>query len=360
MAVDIAEIRSLPKVALHDHLDGGLRPATIIDLAPGAGVELVSDDPAVLGDWFFTEADSGSLVRYLRNFALTCAVMQTRDNLVRIAREFVADQAADGVVYAEARWAPEQHVAGGLSLEQAVVAVRDGLAAGTDEAAATGHPIVVRQLLTAMRQNVPTLDVARLAVAYRGDSVAGFDLAGPEDGFPPARFAPVWAYLHGEHVPLTIHAGEAAGLASIREAVDVCGADRIGHGVRLIDDIDTSWPNPVPGRLASSVRDRRITLEVCPSSNLQTGIAARLADHPVDTLIRSGMRVAISCDNRLMSRTSLSREFALLAGTFGYGLADLRRLTLNAAEGAFLGSDDRARLIDTILPVWDRAVDARA
>ncbi len=237
MAVPIELCRAVPKVALHDHLDGGLRPATIVEEAAAAGYPLPTDDPAALGQWFFDAADSGSLVRYLETFTHTIAVMQTAAQLRRVAREFVEDQAVDGVVYAEARWAPEQHLAGGLSLREAVEAVRDGLAEGMAACAAAGRPILARQILTSMRHATPTTGIAELAVAYRNDSVCGFDIAGAEDGFPPSRFGAAFDYLKRHNLEFTIHAGEAFGLPSIWEAVQLCGASRLGHGVRLVEDI---------------------------------------------------------------------------------------------------------------------------
>ena len=349
MAIDPDVLRAIPKVALHDHLDGGLRASTVLELATEIGHELPASDAESLADWFFEAADSGSLVRYLETFDHTIAVMQTYPALQRVAREFVEDQAADGVVYAEARWAPEQHLAGGLTMAQAVEAVRDGLAEGMAACAAAGHPIVARQLLTSMRHAEPSPAVAELAVAYRRDSVAGFDIAGAEDGFPPSRFASVFEYLRRNNMHYTIHAGEAFGPASIWEAVQLCGASRIGHGVRLVEDITGGPGEWVLGDLANYVLDRRITLEVCPSSNLQTGISDTIADHPFGVLAELGFRVAVSCDNRLMSRTTLSREFGLLADAFGYDLADLRRFTLNAARAAFHPYAQRQALIRDVI-----------
>ena len=243
--------------------------------------------PEALADWFFESADSGSLVRYLETFVHTIAVMQTADNLRRVAREFVEDQAADGVVYAEARWAPEQHQAGGLTLAAAVEAVRDGLAEGMALCAQRGQPIVAQQIVTSMRHVAPRLDIAQLAVTYRHDSVCGFDIAGAEDGFPPSRFSQAFDYLKQHNVEFTIHAGEAFGLPSIWEAVQLCGASRLGHGVRIVEDITTGADGePVLGDLAAYVRNRRIPLEVCPSSNLQTGISRTIAEHPFGLLAR--------------------------------------------------------------------------
>ena len=345
MAVSLELCRAVPKIALHDHLDGGLRPETIIELAADVGHQLPEDTPDALGRWFFAAADSGSLVRYLETFAHTIAVMQTRAQLCRVAAEFVEDQAADGVIYAEARWAPEQHLAGGLSLRQAVEAVRDGLAQGMASAAAAGRPIIARQILTSMRHASPTTEIAELAVAFRNDSVCGFDIAGAEDGFPPSRFVEAFDYLKRHNFEFTIHAGEAFGLPSIWEAVQVCGASRLGHGVRHIDDVA---PDGSLGELAGYVRNRRIALELCPSSNLQTGICSTIAEHPFGRLAELNFRVTVSCDNRLMSATTLSREYHLLSEAFGYDLADLRRFSRNAAKSAFLPWDQRLELIGKV------------
>jgi len=345
VSVPIEICRAVPKVALHDHLDGGLRPATIVEEAARVGHQLPTTDPAELGAWFFEAADSGSLVRYLETFDHTIAVMQTHDQLRRVAAEFVEDQAADGVVYAEARWAPEQHLAGGLTLTQAVEAVRDGLAEGMAACAVAGRPIIAQQILTSMRHGMPTTEIAELAVGYRHDSVCGFDIAGAEDGFPPSRFAEAFDYLKRQNFQFTIHAGEAFGLPSIWEAVQLCGASRLGHGVRLVEDIA---PDGTLGDLAAYIRDRRLPLELCPTSNLQTGICERIEDHPFGRLAELQFRVTVSCDNRLMSRTTLSRELALLSAAFGYTIDDLQRFTINAAKSAFLPFDQRLVLIDQI------------
>lgn len=346
MTVDLDTCKLLPKIALHDHLDGGLRPTTIIEEAAAVGHELPTTDAEELGRWFFQAADSGSLVRYLETFAHTVAVMQTAASLRRVAREFVEDQAADGVIHAEARWAPEQHLAGGLSLTEAIEAVRDGLAEGVAAAADAGHQISATQLLTAMRHVPnPTTEIAELAVAYRHDSVAGFDIAGAEDGFPPSRFAASFDYLRRNNLEFTIHAGEAYGVDSIWEAVQVCGASRIGHGVRLVEDIAADG---TLGDFAQYVLNRQILLEVSPSSNLQTGIAAVMTDHPFGRLADLGFNVSINCDNRLMSATTMSREYALLSEAFDYDLDDLAEFTLNAAAGAFLPYAERVELCERV------------
>lgn len=347
--LSLEKIRALPKVALHDHLDGGLRPATIIEHCAANGHELPTTDPEELRQWFFQAADSGSLVRYLETFDHTIAAMQTREQLTRVAREFVLDQAADGVVYAEARWAPEQHLRQSLTLDTAVEAVRDGIVEGMLEAEANAQAIIVRQIVTSMRHAQPRVDIAELAVRYREDSVCGFDIAGAEDGFPPSRFHEAFDYLRRECVNVTIHAGEAAGVESIFEALQLCGAHRLGHGVRIIEDIDFSGPHIKLGKVANAVRDRQVTLEVAPSSNLQTGIADTLRDHPIDVLLRLGFRVTVNCDNRLMSATTMSSEYARLCDELAWGIDEIEQTTVAAMAAAFLHYDERLALIDGLI-----------
>lgn len=353
------KILRVPKVLLHDHLDGGLRPSTIVDLAGPIGHELPTTDPDALGRWFRASADSGSLERYLETFSHTVAVMQSADNLTRVAAECVEDLAADGVVYAEVRWAPEQHLEGGLTLPETVDAVAEGFARGAAAAAAAGHPIVARQLLTAMRHQARSTEIAELAVDYRDLGVVGFDIAGAEAGFPPTRHLDAFEYLHRENAHFTIHAGEAFGLPSIWQAIQWCGADRLGHGVRIIDDVDLTDPaHPRLGRLASYVRDRRIPLELCPSSNIQTGAAASIAEHPIGTLADLKFRVTINTDNRLMSGTSMSREMGLLVDAFGYDLDDLRWFTVNAMKSAFEPFEERLALIEDVIKPGYAALSA--
>jgi adenosine deaminase len=348
------QVHRAPKVLLHDHLDGGLRPQTILDLAPGAGHALPADDAESLGRWFAESANSGSLERYLETFDHTVAVMQSAENLRRVARECVEDLAEDGVVYAEIRYAPEQHLHGGLSLEQVVEAVKAGFEEGQEAARGQGQPIVVRQLLTAMRHQARSREIAELVVRYRDEGVVGFDIAGAEAGFPPTRHLDAFEYLQRENAHFTIHAGEAFGLPSIWEAIQWCGADRLGHGVRIIDDI-TRGPDgrSVLGRLASYVRDKRIPLEMCPRSNVQTGAATSIAEHPIGLLKELGFRVTVNTDNRLMSGTSMTEELYGLVEAFGYTLADLRWFTINAMKSAFLPFDERLEIINTeIKPVY--------
>ncbi|GAB3820121.1 adenosine deaminase [Tessaracoccus terricola] len=344
------DLRGLPKVALHDHLDGGLRPQTVIEHCAANGHELPTTDPEELRKWFFEAADSGTLVRYLETFDHTVAAMQTAEQIKRVAHEFVLDQALDGVVYAEARYAPEQHLAQGLTLREVVEAVRDGLDSGMAEAEASGHAIVARQLVTSMRHGEPTLAIAELAVEYRDQGVAGFDIAGAEDGFPPSRFREAFEFLRRNNVFYTIHAGEASGPESMWEAIQLCNANRIGHGVRIVEDITRDEQGRARlGRLASYVRDAQVPLEVAPSSNLQTGIADTIAEHPISTLWKLGFNVTVNCDNRLQSATTMSREFERLVTELGWDVDDVERATINAMNAAFLPHDERVALIEGII-----------
>ncbi|ROR90208.1 adenosine deaminase [Nocardioides aurantiacus] len=358
-ALTTAQIRSVPKVLLHDHLDGGLRPATILELADEVGHALPADDAASLGRWFTESADSGSLPRYLETFDHTVAVMQRADHLRRVARECVEDLAADGVVYAEVRYAPEQHLAAGLTLDEVVRAVQDGIDEGTGTVAAGGgRAVVVRQLLTAMRHAARSREIAELAVAHRDAGVVGFDIAGAEAGYPSTRHLDAFEHMKRSNAHFTIHAGEAFGLPSIWEALQWCGADRLGHGVRLIDDIEVLDDGEVRlGRLASYVRDRRVPLELCPHSNVQTGAAASIAEHPIGLLARLKFRVTVNTDNRLMSGTSMTREMQALVEAFGWGLEDLRWVTVNAMKSAFVHFDQRLAIIeDVVKPAYAEAL----
>jgi adenosine deaminase len=365
------DIRDLPKVSLHEHLDGGLRPETIIDLAPAAGVRLPATDPDDLADWFVDSARAGSLERYLETFALTLAVMQTAQNLTRVAREYVEDLVDDGVVYAEVRWAPEQHQEQGLSLDQAIAAVTEGLDQGVRAAEAAGTDIVVTQLITAMRQGQRSAEIAMTALRHRDAGVVGFDLAGPEAGFPASGHQEALDLLAQELFPVTLHAGEGDGLASIRSAVVDGRALRLGHGVRIAEDleevveVDEDGENVevlTAGTLATWVRDRGIALEVCPSSNLDTRATAAwgsdLASHPIDLLYRAGFVVTVSPDNRLMSDTTVSDEFAQLVEAFDYDVEDLLTFTLNAVDASFLSLDERQDLAETIVEAYDELLES--
>ena len=346
-------IAHAPKVLLHDHLDGGLRPQTVLDLAQESGyaVHLPAGDATSLATWFRESADSGSLPRYLTTFRHTVAVMQTREQLHRVARESALDLTADGVVYAESRFAPELHIEAGLSLDAVVEAVLAGFRDGEREAAAAGTPIRMVALLTAMRHAARSMEIAELAVRFRDVGVGGFDIAGAEAGFPPSRHLDAFEYLQRENFHFTIHAGEGFGLPSIWEAIQWCGADRLGHGVRIIDDVtvDPDGKPPTLGRLAAYVRDRRIPLEMCPSSNLQTGAASSIAQHPITLLKDLRFRVTVNTDNRLMSGTSMTQELSLLAAQAGWTLADLRWVSINAMKSAFIPFDERLALIEDVV-----------
>jgi adenosine deaminase len=342
-------IARAPKVLLHDHLDGGLRAQTILELADEAGYrELPADEPDRLATWFREAADSGSLERYLETFAHTVAVMQRPDAIHRVARECALDLAADGVVYAEVRFAPELATAQGLPIEAVVEAMVDGFAKGGAEAAADGTPIAVGALLCAMRQADRWEEVAGLVVRYRDEGVVGFDLAGPEEGFLPDRIPAAIELLDRAGAHRTIHAGEAAGIASIRAALDGAHAERLGHGVRIADEVGSDG---MLGPVARRVLDARVPLEIAPSSNVQTGAAPSLAAHPVNLLHRLGFAVTLNTDNRLMSGVTLSHELADVAATFGWTWDDVRTVTERALAGAFLPEGERARLLaDVVRP----------
>ncbi|MBA0054196.1 adenosine deaminase [Streptomyces sp. AJS327] len=345
------QIRRAPKVLLHDHLDGGVRPETVAELALESGYPgLPETEVDRLERWFREAADSGSLERYLETFQHTVGVMQTREALERVAAECAEDLAADGVVYAEVRFAPEQHLAGGLTLEEVVEAVNDGFREGERRARAAGHRIRVGALLTAMRHAARALEIAELANGYRDAGVVGFDIAGAEAGHPPTRHLDAFEYLKRENNHFTIHAGEAFGLPSIWQALQWCGADRLGHGVRIIDDIEVAEDGTVRlGRLASYVRDKRVPLELCPTSNLQTGAATSYAEHPIGLLRKLHFRATVNTDNRLMSGTSMSHEFEQLVKTFSYTLDDMQWFTVNAMKSSFIPFDERLAMINEVI-----------
>jgi adenosine deaminase len=347
----LAEIRAVPKVLLHDHLDGGLRPGTVLELARQTGyADLPGDNVEDLTRRLTEGAHRGHLEIYLDAFRHTVAVMQTPETLRRVAAECAEDLAADGVVYAEVRFAPELHTERGLSLDEVVTAVLEGFRAGAANAAGDGRRITVYALLTAMRTAARSMEIAELAVRHSGEGVVGFDIAGAEAGWPPSRHLDAFQFLKRENFHFTIHAGEAFGLPSIWEAVQYCGTERLGHGVRIVDDIQISPAGSVRlGRLAAYIRDRRIPLEMCPTSNVQTGAAPSIAQHPIRLLRQLQFRVTVNTDNRLMSQVTLSSEFHRLAEEFGYGWSDIEWLTVNAMKSAFAGFDERLRLINTVI-----------
>ena len=358
----LEQIRRAPKVLLHDHLDGGLRPQTIVELAAETGYEgLPTRDVAELGRWMTGVAQRGQLELYLEAFEHTVGVMQTRDALIRVAAECAEDLAADGIVYAEVRFAPELHLTRELGLDQVVEAVLEGFRRGS-----SGRGITVYALLTALRTAARSLEIAELAVRHRDAGVVGFDIAGAEAGSPPSRHLDAFQYVARENFHNTIHAGEGFGLPSIWEALQWCGAERLGHGVRIIDDIgrpaggSASAGHSSLGRLASYVRDRRIPLEMCPTSNVQTGAAVSIKEHPIGLLRELLFRVTVNTDNRLMSGVSLSSEFHLLTEAFGYGWADIEWLTVNAMKSAFAPFDERLRIINTVIKPGFAAVVSAA
>ena len=378
--LDGVDLASLPKVSLHDHLDGGIRPETILEMLESGDVEVPASVAASgdiramtadeLAQWIVRQSESGSLVEYLKIFDLNTALMQTAEGLTRVAREAVIDLAQDGVVYGELRWAPEQHLTRGLTLDETVELVEQGIAQGIQDAAALGQEIRIGQLITAMRHADRSLEIAELALRHRNNGVVGFDIAGAELGFPPARHAPAFRLLAENMFPTTIHAGEADGVSSIESAIVDGYALRLGHGVRLSEDIvveavDDDATTVSLGDVARWVRDRGIALEMCPTSNLQTGAIAargsRLDDHPFDLFYQLGFSVTVSTDNRTVSGTTLTRELGLLTEIFGYGLADLEAFQLNAAIAAFLPLEDREELADIIHEGFvDAIANARA
>ncbi len=344
-------LRAAPKVLLHDHLDGGLRPATIVELARELSYGgLPTNEPDQLAQWFRASAAAGSLPLYLRGFAHTIAVMQTPEAVERVAYECGEDLARDGVVYAEIRYAPVFSTARGMNLEQVVRSVERGFTR-----AESRHGIVLRQIVAAMRDRTDSLEMAELAIANRERGVVGFDIAGEEAGHPPKAHLEAFQLCRRENFSITIHAGEAFGPASIWQALQYCGAHRIGHGVRLVEDMaiaDAGAGAPAGeakvvklGALAAYVRDKRIPLELCPSSNVDTGAVVSLADHPIRHFLAQSFRVTVNTDNRLMSGVTLSDEFHRLSHTFGLGLADVEKLAINAMKSAFVGYDERLAII---------------
>ena len=341
-------IERAPKVLLHDHLDGGLRPQTVIELAVEYGyADLPTTAADDLATWVNRGAKRNDLVLYLETFAHTVGVMQDRDAIERVAHECAQDLAADGVVYAEVRMAPELCTEKGLTLHEVMDAILEGFESGSK-----GTDLTIYAICAAMRQAARSREIAELAVEYRDRGVVGFDIAGPEAGFPPTRHLDAFQYVMRENFHSTIHAGEAFGLPSIWEAIQFCGGERLGHGVRLVDDIDIADDGDITlGRLASYIRDRRIPLEVCPTSNVNTGICADIASHPIGMLRRLQFRVTVNTDNRLMSDTSMTTEMQQLHDAFGWGLDDLQWVTVNAMKSAFAPFPERLKLINgTIKP----------
>jgi len=335
-------IQSLPKVLLHEHLDGALRPQTVIELARDVGYkDLPTGDPEALATWFFRGANQGSLGKYLEGFTHTIAVMQTEEALQRVAYEEAEDLSRDGVVYFETRFAPVFHTQKGLTHQQIVAAVLKGLERGRKDFGIRSGLIVC-----AMRNRNNSLEMAELAVDFRARGVVGFDLAGEEGGYPPKKHVDAFHYIQRENFNITIHAGEGYGKESIWQAIQYCGAHRIGHGTRLIDDVTVVDGKAVAlGDLAQYVLDKRIPLEICLLSNVHTGATPSLAEHPFKIFYQEKFRVTLNTDNRLMSSTTMSKEFEAAAETFGLTLDDFERITINAMKSAFLPYRERCELI---------------
>lgn len=340
-------IAKVPKVELHDHLDGGLRPATVIDLAKKNDVALPCYDPEGLQEWFEQGCKLKSLSLYLETFSITTAVMQTVEGLQRVAYEAVLDWHAQNIVYGEIRFAPVLHTNKGLSMQQVVQAVLDGMEQGRKD---TGVRYGV--ILCAMRNQSPelSLDIAKLAIAYRDRGVVGFDLAGDEIGYPAKKHIDAFQYIRNRNFNITIHAGEAFGLESIWQAIQVCGAHRIGHGTHLVDDMNLDGMKiENMGELAHYIQDRRIPLEMCLSSNIGTGAAKSFGTHPFIVFLRNHFRVFLCTDNRLMSNTNLTKEMEIACDTFGLTLKDLEKISVNAMKSAFIHHDDKLSIIYEVI-----------
>jgi adenosine deaminase len=334
-----------PKALLHDHLDGGLRPATVVELAREYGYDaLPTTDVDELAHWFNRGAKRNDLLLYLETFAHTVGVMQHKDAVERVAFECAQDLAADGVVYAEVRMAPELCTEAGLTLDEVMRAILDGFARGS-----AGTDLTIYAIVTAMRTAARSQEIAELAVRFRDDGVVGFDIAGAEAGHPPTRHLDAFQYVMRANFHTTIHAGEAFGLPSIWEAVQWCGAERLGHGVRIVDDISGPPGHEELGRLAAFVRDTRIPLELCPTSNVNTGVCATIAEHPIGMLRRLRFRVTLNTDNRLMSDTSMTKEMDQLVAAFDWTLDDLEWITINTVKSAFAPFPERLRLINGVV-----------
>jgi adenosine deaminase len=347
-------LRAAPKALLHDHLDGGLRPATVLELADEIGWSLPATSAAELQAWFTRGAETGDLLQYLATFEHTLAVMQTPEHVERVAAEAVVDLAADGVVYAEIRFAPELHVA--MSPQAAIDAVVAGFRRGEHEAAAAGHPISAWVICCSMRTAGRSLEIARLVESVRHDEskVVAFDLAGAETGFPPSLHAEALGFARQHHLNVTIHASEPPDLELIDDAL-VHGAHRIGHGVRLGRDTtpDPDAPGGLRlGPLARYVLDRRVHLELAPTCNVQIGAVGSIAEHPIGPFLRAGFSVGVNTDNRLMSGVMPSSELAAAAAAFDLSWPEVARLVTNAVEAGFAPYEERRRLLDDVIGPW--------
>jgi len=336
-----------PSVLLHDHLDGGLRPQTVLELAEAHGyADLPSDDAPGLEAWF-DQSRSGSLEKYLEAFAHTIGVMQHPDAVERVAYEAALDLSADGVTYAEIRFCPALHTGSGMSPKRVVEAASSGLANG-----ASGTGLRWGLIVDALRDRDDSLEMARLATESRHLGVVGFDLAGPEAGFPPGDHLAAFRLARSAGLRLTIHAGEHAGrsgVAHMAAAMDLCGAERLGHGVELIYDCAVEDGEIAKvGKVASRIRERRIPLEMCPASNLATG-GIEPEDHPIGPLYRAGFNVTLSTDNRLMSATAMSDEFDFVSKYHRFEPVDLARTTWRSLDAAFCPWEAKAELWEDVI-----------
>ncbi len=349
-------IQTLPKVLLHDHLDGGLRPQTVIDLAAGIGYKkLPTTNADKLADWFHRGAQRGSLPLYLEGFAHTCGVMQTEEALERVAYEMMEDMHNDGVVYVETRFSPVFHTDKGLHWDDVVNAVLDGLERGKKD-----FGVEYGLIICAMRDRKLSVEMAELAVDFRERGVVGFDLAGEEGGFPPKKHVDAFHYIQRENFNITVHAGEAFGKESIWQAIQWCGAHRIGHATRLIEDIglDKRDHHKIVkmGYLAQYVLDKRIPLEICLTSNVDTGAVKSLEEHPFGLLHKYKFRVTLNTDDRLMSATTMTKEFKIAQQVFKLTISDFEKLTINAMKSAFIPYNRRIKIIyDVIKPGYEKA-----
>ena len=337
-------VARLPKVLLHEHLDGGLRPSTVLELAAEVGYdELPESDPDKLAAWFFAGADRGSLAQYLEGFRHTCAVMQTEQALERVAYEFCEDLAKENIVYAEVRFAPHLHTLAGLGLDGVMLAVLAGLRRGSREFN-VGTGLIVCAL-----RNQPadlSLQLVELALAYREQGCVGFDLAGEEAGHPAKDHLEAFQLAKRMNFAITIHAGESFGPESIWQALQYCGAHRIGHGTRLVEDLVIYDGKIIKvGLLAQYILDHRIPLEICLSSNLHTGAVSSIEEHPFGLFNELGFRLTLNSDNRLMSSTTLTDEYMLAVEKFGCRLDDLETLSINGMKSAFAHYDMRCEYI---------------